>query len=60
MAYDPVHHQTVVFGGLDGGGNVTATTSVFNGTSWTQLSPATSPSARFGAVMAFDQAHSQS
>ena len=59
MAYDPVHHQTVVFGGLDGGGNVTATTSVFNGTSWTQLSPATSPGARTGATMAFDQANSQ-
>lgn len=54
MAYDPVRQQVVLFGG----GSV-ADTWLWNGSNWTQASPAVSPPPRGAASMAFDAAHSQ-
>ncbi len=62
MAYDPAIGKFVLFGGYDAVGQFNIPTSfldgtwVFNGTTWTKLSPATSPSARAGATMAYDPA----
>lgn len=52
MAYDAATNQVVLFGDLAGVVN----TSTWDGTAWTQQSPATSPPARFGASMAYDEA----
>ncbi|HXQ95133.1 MAG TPA: PKD domain-containing protein [Thermoplasmata archaeon] len=52
FTYDPVDHYLVLFGG-DGGAGYLADTWVFNGT-WTQLHPATSPSARDHGTLAWD------
>ena len=58
MAYDPVHQQTVIFGGAIETASdpffAIAETWIWDGTTWTQRSPATSPSPRFGARMAWD------
>lgn len=62
MAFDSAHGQTVLFGGLS---STTASsheygdTWVWNGSTWTQMSPATSPPARDSHAMAFDSAHGQ-
>src|SRR5438105_4060688 len=61
MAYDSVRHELVLFGGETHSFNSTNgvavnTTWVFDGSTWTQLTPATAPSARVGASMVFDQA----
>jgi hypothetical protein len=48
MAYDPVHHQTVLFGGSDSNGDQLGSTWIWDGTVWSQASPATSPRARYG------------
>jgi hypothetical protein len=59
MVYDPVHHQTVLFGGADTTGTALAETWVYNGSSWTNVTPvatAPNPSARLWAGMAFDAA----
>jgi hypothetical protein len=57
MAYDPATGNVVLFGGGGSGGSgYLGDTWIFNGTTWTQLSPATSPSARYGASMAYDPA----
>ena len=53
MAYDPGTGQLVLFGGNDGSGTV-ADTWIWNGSDWTELSPATSPPARSDASMAYD------
>lgn len=60
-AYDPATGQLILFGGLGGTNSTTGlgTTWDWNGTSWTQLSPATSPSPRFWASLAYDSATSQ-
>jgi hypothetical protein len=62
MAYDLATKQLLLFGG-DSANPVNRQldndTWVWTGTTWTQLSPATSPSARFGGVMAYDPATSQ-
>src|SRR5439155_6137813 len=57
MAYDEVRGNSVIFGG----GTVIPPTDfndtwVWDGTTWTQLFPATSPSARSGSAMAYDVA----
>ena len=57
-AFDSVRNETVVFGG-DGAGTARGDTWVWNGRSWTQKSPVTSPSARWSAAMVFDVASSQ-
>jgi hypothetical protein len=57
MVYDPVHHQTLLFGGEDSSGTALNDTWVYDGANWTLLHPATSPSARLWHGMAFDSAH---
>lgn len=48
----------VMFGGSNAPGDVLYNdTWTFNGSTWTQVFPATSPSVRVGASMAFDQTH---
>ena len=62
MAYDTNSGQLVLFGGLNNNGNGTSflgDTWTWNGTTWTQLSPATSPQARFYATMAYDPGSGQ-
>ena len=55
MAYDPGTGNVVLFGGNSGVGNLTYNdTWTWNGTTWTQLSPTTSPSVRLAATMAYD------
>ncbi|MCB0336881.1 MAG: hypothetical protein KDD62_11275, partial [Bdellovibrionales bacterium] len=44
----------ILFGGLDGNPNALAETWKWDGTNWTQLSPATSPPARYLSSMAYD------
>ncbi|MCR9246701.1 MAG: hypothetical protein NXI31_16835 [bacterium] len=51
--YDTSRGVYVLFGGRSGSTNL-GDTWEFDGTSWTQLSPATSPSARRWASMAYD------
>jgi hypothetical protein len=56
IAYDDARHQAVLFGGTGLNGSL-RDTWVWNGTSWTDVTPASpsaSPSARFGAVAAYD------
>jgi hypothetical protein len=55
MAYDPAMGDMVLFGG-DGNSGYMGDTWTFNGKTWTQLSLATSPSARGWAPMAYDPA----
>ena len=60
MAYDPATAQIVLFGGI-GDDNYASLndTWTWNGTTWTQKSPATIPATRFGASMAYDPATAQ-
>lgn len=51
-AYDPVHDQTVLFGGC-GTACASAATWIFAAGQWTQASPATSPPARLDASLAY-------
>ena len=58
MVYDPIHGEIVMFGGKSGAGP-TQGTWTWDGSTWTDRTPqpitATSdPSARYGALMAFD------
>src|SRR5260370_8840839 len=53
MAFDAARGVTVLCGG-SGGGLDLGDTWVFDGTSWSPLTPATSSSARFGHAMGFD------
>ena len=55
MAYDTADGYTVLFGG-SGSGGALGDTWIFTGGQWQQLSPATSPPSRYGAVMAYDAA----
>jgi hypothetical protein len=61
-AYDPLHHQTILFGGQIEFGNgrihLFNDTWAWNGAVWTQLQQATSPPARAYASMAYDAATS--
>jgi hypothetical protein len=56
MAYDSTHNVDVLFGGLSSAGVILADTWTWNGTNWTEQFPATSPPARFDAMMAYDSA----
>jgi hypothetical protein len=61
MVYDTATGNVVLFGGADIVSSVThylADTWIWNGTTWTQEHPATSPSARAEAMMAYDTARS--
>jgi len=53
MTYDSVRQRVVLFGGVGSSGLLNDTWD-WNGTAWTQRSPATSPSARSDAEMVFD------
>jgi hypothetical protein len=55
MAYDATTGQVILFGGITDNTDL-STTWAWNGTTWTQLNPATIPPARRGAGMAFDSA----
>jgi hypothetical protein len=52
-AYDPLTGETVMFGGLPGGGSL-GDTWTWDGERWLHQHPPVSPHARFGALMAFD------
>jgi hypothetical protein len=54
MDYDARHGRTVLFGGQVKGLPKYGDTWLFDGTDWTQAAPATSPSARTEAGMAYD------
>ncbi|MCO5314764.1 MAG: hypothetical protein M9938_01150 [Solirubrobacterales bacterium] len=56
MAFDPSSGNTVLFGGTDNGSVTLADTWVWDGSDWTQKSPAHSPPARDRASMTFDPA----
>lgn len=50
MAWDPVHHEAVLFGGFQTGGE----TWTWNGSTWSQRTPATTPPERAQHAMAWD------
>jgi hypothetical protein len=59
MAYYPDAGLTILFGGYSSDGVQTSVlndTWTWNGSAWSQLSPATSPSARYGATLVHDAA----
>ncbi len=57
MAYDAATSSLVLFGG-EGSGGALGDTWSFNGTTWTSLTPASSPPGRWSAAMAYDTATS--
>jgi hypothetical protein len=60
MDYDAAQGQVVLFGGYNAyTGAVLGDTWAWNGTRWTQLIPAASPSARYNSAMAYDPAQGQ-
>jgi hypothetical protein len=63
MAYDQATSQLILFGGYNPEDNTDGgyldDTWVWTGSTWQELSPATSPSARASAAMAYDSATSQ-
>ena len=58
MAYDAATKTVILFAGFHGTGYWDDTWS-WNGTTWTQLNPATSPSGRDSAAFVYDPATSQ-
>jgi hypothetical protein len=54
MAYDSALGNMVLFGGIAYSGDLLNDTWTWDGTTWTQQSPATSPSGGSGASMAYD------
>jgi hypothetical protein len=60
MAFDPAIGEILLFGGATlASGQPLSDTWVFDGTDWTELTSAHSPSARAGTSMAFDTATGQ-
>lgn len=59
MAFDSVHNKTVLYGGAGNGGAYLGDTWEYDGPAhtWTQVFPATNPTPRYNAAMAFDAAH---
>jgi hypothetical protein len=55
-AYDPAAQQVLIFGGDLGSGHLQNLTWAWNGTTWTQLTPATSPPDRAYGSLAYDPA----
>jgi RHS repeat-associated protein len=55
-ATDATHGKLVVFGGENSASAAVQETWTWDGTNWTKLTPATQPSARWGARMAYDTA----
>ena len=58
MAYDNSRRVSVLFGGSGNTGSSSSTWE-WDGTNWTQKSPATSPPARLWAAMTYDSARSR-
>ena len=56
MAYDAATGTIVLFGGGNDQGGVFGDTWTWDGTTWTQQAPTTSPAARTDAAMAYDAA----
>ena len=57
MSYDSLRRVVVLFGGVDSGNfpaSINDQTWEWNGKDWSRRQPATAPSPRFGAAMAFD------
>ena len=61
MAYDPATGQTIMFGGTANGTTTgpQAGTWDWNGSTWAALNPPSSPTARYGASLAYDTTTSQ-
>jgi galactose oxidase-like protein len=60
MAYDTVHGQVVLFGGIASDGvTLLSDTWVWDGISWTQQSPSSSPPGRYGHAAVFDAVRGQ-
>jgi hypothetical protein len=60
MAYDAATGQLVLFGGATGTrSGLLSDTWVWDGTTWSQAAPTTSPPARYSASMAYDPATQQ-
>jgi hypothetical protein len=63
MVWDSDHDNIVMFGGGFYNNNVVifsfGDTWTWNGTNWTQLSPSTSPAARYLSAAAYDATHNQ-
>jgi hypothetical protein len=59
MAFDALHHNVVLFGGLDSITGVLGDTWVWDGGTWTQRFPTASPSPRMGHAMAYDVARGE-
>jgi hypothetical protein len=57
LAYDALHHQTVLFGGRDPNGNYLSDTWLWDGATWTEKFPAASPPGTVAAGMAYDAKH---
>ncbi len=58
MAYDPARDRTILFGGAPSifGGGLTNRTWAWDGSTWTELFPSSSPSARWTHGMVYDDA----
>lgn len=54
MAYDPSIGKILLYGMAIEDGQTVVETWTFDGTTWSQLSPATNPTLQFGAAMAYD------
>ncbi len=54
LAYDAANGDTVLFGGQTFAGQALGDTWIWNGSSWSQQSPANSPAARAGLAMTYD------
>ena len=59
MAYDQATSQLVLFGGFDSKNTVLGDPWTWDGTTWTQQTPTTSPPARYYPSLAYDPATSQ-
>ena len=58
MTYVPANNGLILFGGTTGGSNTFDDTWLWNGTTWTQLSPPNSPPASFSPSLVYDAASS--
>jgi hypothetical protein len=59
MAYDASQQQTVLMGGCNDNGSVWADTWLWDGTNWSQQSPATTPPPRVVHSLTYDRARGQ-
>jgi hypothetical protein len=57
MAYDPLHHDVVLFGGYTASYEELSDTWTWDGTTWAEVCASCGPPARLSAGMAYDSAH---